>query len=110
MAPVTLFEPGELLGREAARASSGLDPGRLAVIVQLGARNNFDYGQVDRVVLDTLGSRVEVQLVFVDWLIGESMAELPAGVLRLQDFPVAATCGRSTWRSAPAATTPSTSC
>jgi hypothetical protein len=89
VAPVTLFEPGELLGREAARAELGLDPGCLAVIVQLGARNNFDYGQVDRVVLDTLGRRVEVQLVFVDWLIGESTAELPDGVLRLQDFPIA---------------------
>ena len=89
VAPVTLFEPGELLDRAAARSRLGLDPDRLAVIVQLGARNNFDYGQVDRIVLDTLGGRAEVQLVFVDWLIGESTAELPPGVLRLQDFPVA---------------------
>ena len=74
VAPVTLFEPGELLDRETARGQLGLDPDRLAVIVQLGARNNFDYGQVDRIVLDTLGGRTEVQLVFVDWLIGESTA------------------------------------
>ena len=59
------------------------------MIVQLGARNNFDYGQADRVILKTLGSRVEVQLVFVDWLIGENQAALPANVRRLQDFPIA---------------------
>jgi UDP:flavonoid glycosyltransferase YjiC (YdhE family) len=89
VAPVTLFEPRELLDREAARGELGLDPGRIAVVVQLGARNNFDYGQIDRVVLDTLGRRVDVQLVFVDWLIGENAAELPAHIRRVQDFPVA---------------------
>ena len=35
--------------------SSGSTRNALAVIVQLGARNNFDYRQVDRIVLETLG-------------------------------------------------------
>lgn len=87
--PVTLFEPGELPGRDAARAELGLDPERLAVVIQLGARNNYDYRQADRVILERLGQRADVQLVFVDWLIGETEAELPASVLRLQDFPIA---------------------
>ncbi len=87
--PVTLFEPGELPGRDAARAELGLDPERLAVIVQLGARNNYDYRQADRVILETLGHRTDVQLVFVDWLIGETEAELPPSVQRLRDFPIA---------------------
>ena len=37
--------PASCSAATAARAELGLDPGRLAVIVQLGARNNFDYGR-----------------------------------------------------------------
>lgn len=88
-APITLYEPTELLDRAAARAELGLDPSSLAVIVQLGARSNFDYRQVDRIVLETLGRRADVQLVFMEWLIGDSGLELPAHVRRLRDFPVA---------------------
>ena len=89
VAPITLYEPGELLDRATARAELGLDPGSLAVIVQLGARSNFDYRQVDRIVLETLGRRADVQLVFMEWLIGDSGLDLPAHVRRLRDFPVA---------------------
>jgi UDP:flavonoid glycosyltransferase YjiC (YdhE family) len=89
VAPIILFEPDELLGREEARAELGLDPERLAVIVQLGSRNNFDYRQVDRIVLDTLGRRPDVQLVVLEWLIGASAAKLPPQVQALKVFPAA---------------------
>ncbi len=89
VAPITLHEPDELPSRAAARAALGLDPERPAVILQLGARNNFDFRQVDRVVLDVLGPRTDVQIAAVDWLIGEAAPELPAVVKRLRDFPIA---------------------
>ncbi len=86
--PVTLLEPGEVLPRAEAREALGLDPGRTAVLVQLGSRNNFDYAAIDQAILDELGRRPEVELVFVDWLIGERRQDLPAHVRRLSTFPV----------------------
>jgi UDP:flavonoid glycosyltransferase YjiC (YdhE family) len=88
--PVILLGTDELLHREAARAELGLDPDRTAVLVQLGSRNNFDYAGIDEVVVEELGSRPDVELVFVDWLIGDQAADhLPPHVRRLRTFPVA---------------------
>jgi UDP:flavonoid glycosyltransferase YjiC (YdhE family) len=89
VAPVILFDPEELLTREEAREELGLDPERLAVIVQLGSRNNFDYRQVDRIILETLGRRPDVQLVVLEWLIGGSAVKLPPQVRTLKVFPAA---------------------
>ena len=86
--PVLLLDAEELLDRDAARAELGLDPGRTAVLVQLGSRNNFDYAAIDQAILDELGGRPDVELVHVDWLIGEAEPELPPRVRRLRTFPV----------------------
>lgn len=86
--PVVLLGEDEILTREAARAELGLDPGRTAVLVQLGGRNNFDYAGIDEAVLEALGTRAEVELVVADWLIGETPSELPARIRRLRTFPV----------------------
>ena len=56
--------------------------------MQLGSRNNFDYAAIDQAVLDELGGRPDVELVHVDWLIGEAEPELPPRVRRLRTFPV----------------------
>jgi hypothetical protein len=45
-----------VLPRAAAREALGLDPDRLAVLVQLGSRNNFDYAAIDQAILDELGA------------------------------------------------------
>ena len=86
--PVILLAPGEVLPRAEAREALGLDPDRTAVLVQLGSRNNFDYAAIDQAILDELGRRPEMELVFVDWLIGERRQDLPAHVRRLSTFPV----------------------
>jgi hypothetical protein len=54
-----LLGPGEVLPRAAAREALGLDPDRVAVLVQLGSRNNFDYAAIDQAILDELGRRPE---------------------------------------------------
>jgi UDP:flavonoid glycosyltransferase YjiC (YdhE family) len=88
-AAVVFHEPSELLSREAARSALGLDPERTAVLVQLGSRNNFDYASIDQIVLEELASRPEIEVVVLDWIIGELEQQLPPHVRRLRAYPAA---------------------
>ena len=88
-APVVFHDPSELLTRAAARSALGLDPERTAVLVQLGSRNNFDYASIDQTVLEELASRPEIEVVVLDWLIGEVEQKLPLHVHRLRAYPAA---------------------
>lgn len=86
--PVVLLDPEEMLDRETARTELGLDPGKTAVLVELGARNNFDYRLVDRVLELTLGARPELEPVLLEWPIREGPAStVPAGSRKLPLFP-----------------------
>jgi UDP:flavonoid glycosyltransferase YjiC (YdhE family) len=86
--PILLHEPGELYGRDAARAELGLDRDRPALLVQLGSGNNYDYGEVIRLACAHAAQR-NVQLAVAEWLISEAEASvLPAGVLHLRTYPL----------------------
>ncbi len=86
--PVVLLDPEEMLDRETARAELGLDPGKTAVLVELGSRNNFDYRSVDRVIELALGARPRLEPVLLEWPISEGpTARVPAGFRRLPLFP-----------------------
>lgn len=87
--PIVLLDSAELPTRAAARAELNLDPNRLCLIVQLGGRNNYDYRQVDSVLSERLGQRGDVQVLVVDWLIGENHANLPASFRRISSYPTA---------------------
>ncbi|MFO1039527.1 MAG: glycosyltransferase [Geminicoccaceae bacterium] len=87
--PIILFDPEELPSRAEARTALGLDPDTTAVLVQLGSRNNFDYAEVDRIICEVLGSRPEIELVFLEWLIGEQEPDLPTHARRLKAYPTA---------------------
>lgn len=115
--PIVLLDREELLNRAEARQELGIDPGRTAVLLLLGSRNNFDYSAVDRVVAELLLPRPEVELVALDWPISENDAALPAGVRRLTRFPIArffrafdfaiAACGYNSFHELLAAGVPS---
>jgi UDP:flavonoid glycosyltransferase YjiC (YdhE family) len=89
VAPIRLLHDGELLPREVARRELGLDPVRPALIVMLGAGNNFDYGVLRQLALDHLAARPEVQLAVADWLMSTQPVDVPESAVRVQRFPLA---------------------
>ncbi len=86
--PVRYLKDEELLSRAEARAALGLPDDGLAVLVQLGAGNNFDMSRIRAHVLNRLAATDGLHVVLADWLIAEKTQDLPAGVTRLQDFPL----------------------
>ena len=90
--PIVLLDPEERLPRAEARAELGLDPGATALLVALGARNNYDYRTVDRVLDAVLAARPELEAVALDWPIADAPAEPaaagPARLRRLTRFPI----------------------
>ena len=75
--PVLLLDRDELLERAAARAELGLDPDRPAILIQLGSRNNYDYGELFDVAYAHLRRRYDVQIAVAEWLIAEATPDLP---------------------------------
>jgi hypothetical protein len=86
--PILLLDAHELLERAAARAELGLDPDRPAILIQLGSRNNFDFGELFDVAYAHLRRRYDVQVAVAEWLIAEAAPDLPAQVIRLQTYPL----------------------
>ncbi len=86
--PILLLGRDELLERPAARAALGLDPERPAVLLQLGSRNNYDYGELFEIAHGHLRQRYDVQIAVAEWLIAEATPDLPPGVIRLQTYPL----------------------
>ena len=66
----------------------GLDPDRPAVLVQLGSRNNFDYGGLHRLLLDRLTATPGLQVVTAEWLMSERSPDPAPGVCALRHFPI----------------------
>ncbi len=87
--PIMLLDPSEMLPRAAARQALGLRPDSLAVLVQLGSGNNSDTWPVLEQILALIGSRPDVEVVFIEWLIAEMPQHLQQGCRRLQAYPVA---------------------
>lgn len=86
--PIRLLDPDELLGREEAAAALGLDPGRPAVLVQLGAGANRDLVPLVDETVRRLGAFPTLQVVLAEWANGEVPLALWPGVTRLRGFPV----------------------
>ena len=90
--PITLLGPDELLPRDAARAALEIPPGALAVLVQLGAGNNFDTRSVLERVLDACRRIRDCHVRVVRWLISSADHELAVGprgsVRSLRGFPL----------------------
>jgi len=86
--PILLLDRHELLERPAARAELGLDLDRPAILIQLGSRNNYDYGELFDVAYAHLRQRYDVQIAVAEWLIAEAASDLPAQVIRIQAYPL----------------------
>jgi UDP:flavonoid glycosyltransferase YjiC (YdhE family) len=89
--PILLLDPEELLTRDAARAELGLDPDRPALLLQLGSRNNYEYGELFRIATEHAARR-GVQVAVCEWLISDQTAEAPPYVVRLRTFPLSRYC------------------
>lgn len=87
VAPIRLLDPDELPGREAAAARLGLDPGRPAVLIQLGAGTNRDVVGMIGAVLEALAAHPEIQPVIAEWATAPPAPDLWPGVKRLRGFP-----------------------
>jgi UDP:flavonoid glycosyltransferase YjiC (YdhE family) len=85
---VLLLDRDELLDRAAARAELGLDPERPAILIQLGSRNNYDYGELFEIAHAHLRRRYDVQIAVAEWLIAEAAQDLPPGAIPLQTYPL----------------------
>jgi UDP:flavonoid glycosyltransferase YjiC (YdhE family) len=88
VAPVRLLDAGELLPRQTAATSLGLDPARPAVLVQLGSGFNRDIVSVlDELVL-ALQRFPELQIGIAEWVNGTEPLNYWPGVRYIRGFPL----------------------
>ncbi len=89
VAPIRLLDNEQLLSREAARAELGLAPDKTTILIQLGARNNFDFQSIHNAALAHIRDRQDVQVAFGEWLISDKPVDLPDAVVRMPGYPFA---------------------
>ena len=87
--PVRLLDKSEMLSRDDARSELGLDPERPAVLIQLGAGNNFDYRSVHNTAMAHISQRHDAQIAVGEWLISDQPVDLPDNVFRMPGYPFA---------------------
>lgn len=87
--PIRLLGPSEMLSREEARKELGLDVERPAVLIQLGAGNNYDYRSIHNLALAHTMDRYDAQIAVGEWLISDRSIDLPEGVTRMPGYPFA---------------------
>ncbi|MGD9738413.1 MAG: glycosyltransferase [Parvibaculaceae bacterium] len=86
--PILLLEPDELLSREEAATTIGLDPARPAVLIQLGSGSNRDIvAMIDRIVTE-LRRFPGVQVAIAEWSTAAALPPLwpEARILRGHPF------------------------
>ncbi|HLT02164.1 MAG TPA: hypothetical protein VK001_08285, partial [Geminicoccaceae bacterium] len=86
--PIRLLDAGDLLPPNEARAALGIDPGRRAVLLQLGAGNNYDYATLRHAAIALLRERYDADVSVAEWPIAEQPLELPEGVRAVREYPL----------------------
>jgi hypothetical protein len=86
--PIRLLDRDDLLSRRQARKALGIGSGRPAVLLQLGAGNNYDYGVLRRSAIALLRERYDADLSVAEWPIAEQPLELPDGVRAISEYPL----------------------
>lgn len=89
VAPISLFDSQELLGRDEARKALGLDVDRTAVLLHLGSGNNFAFSDVKQLIVNRLAANPQVSLAVAEWLIANDPVITPESVIRLRRYPLA---------------------
>lgn len=87
--PIRLLDTEEMLARDDARAQLGFDTERPAILIQLGAGNNFDYRSVHNTALAHIKKRHDAQIAVGEWLITDQPFDLPEAVVRMPGYPFA---------------------
>ena len=85
--PIRLLDSSEMLPREEARRELGLDSEKPAVLIQLGAGNNFDYRGVHNTAIAHIQDRHDAEIAVGEWLISEQRIILPETVARMPSYP-----------------------
>jgi len=88
--PIRYLRSAETQSRAEARAELGIPDDSLAVLVQLGAGNNFDMSHIRNHILGRLLATPGITVVLADWLIAAQTKNLPDAVIRVQEFPLSA--------------------
>ena len=86
--PIRLLDAGDLLPQREARDALRIDANRPAVLLQLGAGNNYDYATLRRSAIALLRDRYDADVRVAEWPIAEQPLELPQGVRALSEFPL----------------------
>ncbi|HET6520432.1 MAG TPA: glycosyltransferase [Geminicoccaceae bacterium] len=86
--PIRLLDTEEMLPAARARAELGLAPDRTAVLLQLGAGNNFDFRAVREQCLRQLGDRPDLDLAAAESPISDDPLDLPDRVRRVRLYPI----------------------
>lgn len=87
--PIRLLDTEEMLSREEARRELGLSLDKHAVLIQLGAGNNFDYQTIHKTAYAHVTERHGAEVAVGEWLISEKPIDLPDGAVRLPGYPFA---------------------
>ncbi len=86
--PIRLLDNCEQMSRARARHALSIPDDRVAVLVQLGARNNSDTRDVEDEVLAFLARASGLYVAYVKWPIADGRAKLPPSVKVLNGYPV----------------------
>lgn len=86
--PVTLLGPSDLVDRTAAAASLGLDPGRPAALLALGAGNINDLRSSLGLLTQRLLAERELQILVTRPIISNQLPELAERVQVVSVFPI----------------------
>lgn len=89
VSPIRLLDAPEVLPRNEARAALGLDTDRPAVLIQLGAGNNFDFQSIYMTAIKHIQRRYDAQIAVGEWLISDQPIDFPETVIRMPGYPFA---------------------
>lgn len=87
--PIRLLDKSEMLPRAEARQALGMEDDKPAVLIQLGAGNNYDYRSVHNTAFKHMQDRYEAQIAVGEWLISDQPVDLPQTVTRMPGYPFA---------------------
>jgi Glycosyltransferase family 28 C-terminal domain len=88
VAPIRLLDRGDLLPRDEVREMLSINSSRPAVLLQLGAGNNYDYTTLRRIAIALLRERHDADVRMAEWPMAEQPLELPEGVRGISEFPL----------------------
>ncbi len=87
--PILLLDQDDLLDRTTAREALGLDPGRPACLLQLGAGAQLQAGTMETRLLRYLADQPGWQVVWMDSPVSPRGVILPDGIERRTVYPIA---------------------